>query len=93
MPAGFKTLCDNRIDTTRFEFTGFGHIGCRGQGEQSSCLDRLERIISRQTKVKTHHRRTKIKHGLQMGFIERRGWRDRIRYFAEPQFTIVGCEQ
>ena len=93
MPAGFKTLGDNRIDTSSFELTGFSHVGCRRQSEQTSCLDRLERIITWQTKVKTHHRRTKIKHGLQVGFIERRCWRNHIRYFAESQFTIVGSEQ
>ena len=44
MPAGFKPLCDNRIDTSRFEFTGFGHVRCRRQGVQASGLDRLERV-------------------------------------------------
>ena len=44
MPASFKTLCDNRIDTSRFEFTGFSHVGSRGQGVQASGLDRLERV-------------------------------------------------
>jgi len=93
MPAGFKTLGDNRIDTSRFELTGFSHVGSRGQGVQASGLDRLERIITWQTKVETHYRWTKIKHGLQVGVIERRRWRNDIRDFAESQFAIVGCEQ